>query len=303
MDDVVRGRVRRNGWTAITRGVHAVGPEPDVPQRLRAWSLVLPESAVFTHLTAAAMRGWWLPEPVPHPVFAAVDERERHPQRRGLTMLRLNGSGAADEVDGVRLAPPAETLLTCAADLDVLDLVPLADSALHLGHCTMTDLVEASHARRRGVRMLRTVLPLLDGRSESAWESVLRLLHVTAGVEVEPQHEIWTSSGTFVARADLWLVGTRRIHEYDGADHRTVETHRADLARERGLVDERWERCGYTSREVLRRGGEIIAAADTALHRPWHPGRLAAWRDLVSRSMYGSAGRRRALARWGATNR
>ncbi len=303
MDDVVRGRVRRNGWTAVTRGVHAASAEPDLAQRLRAWDVVLPETAVFTHLTAAELRGWWLPAPMPHPVFTAVDEAERHPQRRGLKVLRLVGDGAADQVHGVRLAPPAETLLTCAADLDVLDLVPLADSALHLGHCTMADLVLAASARRRGVRRLRTVLPLLDGRSESAWESILRLLHVTAGVEVEPQHEIRTGGGAFVARADLWLVGTRRIHEYDGADHRDVETHRADLARERRLVDERWERCGYTSREVLRRGGEIIAAADTALGRPWHPGRLSAWRALVSRSSYGSAGRRRLLARWATTNR
>lgn len=264
---------------------------------------MLPETAVFTHLTAAELRGWWLPAPVPHPVVAAVDERERHPQRRGLAMLRLTGTGAADVVDGVRLATPAETLLTCAADLEVLDLVPLVDSALHLGHATMADLVVAASARRRGVRMLRTVLPLLDRRSESAWESILRLLHVTAGVEVEPQREIWTSGGTFVARADLWLVGTRRIHEYDGADHRDAATHRADLGRERRLVDERWERCGYTSRDVLRRGGEIIASADAALRRPWHPGRLAAWRTLVSRSSYGSVGQRRALARWASTNR
>ncbi|WP_460778703.1 hypothetical protein [Microlunatus antarcticus] len=277
--------------------------EPDLAHRLRGWSLVLPESAVITHLTAAALRGWWLPQALPQPVFAAVAERDRHPQRHGLKVLRLNGNGTVEQVDGVRLATPAETLLTCAADLDVLDLVVLADSALHLGHCTTADLVEATCARRRGVRMLREVLPLLDGRSESAWESVLRLLHVTADVEVEPQHEIRTAAGTFVARADLWLVGTRRIHEYDGADHRDVETHRADLARERRLVDDRWERCGYTAREVLRRGGEIIAAADAALQRSWHPGRLAAWRDLVSRSSYGSAGRRRLLERWAPTNR
>lgn len=303
MEDVVRGHVRGAGWTAVTRGAHVAGAEPGLGQRLRAWSLVLPETVMFTHLTSAELRGWWLPAAVPHPVFAAVAERERHPQRRGLTVLRLAGAGAADLVEGVRLASAAETLLTCAADLDVLDLVPLADSALHLGDCTMADLVAVASARRRGVRRLRAVLPLLDGRSESAWESLLRLLHVTAGVEVEPQREIRTSAGTFVARADLWLVGTRRIHEYDGADHRDGESHRADLARERRLVDERWERCGYTAREVLRRGGEIISAADAALGRPWHPARLGAWRDLVNRSLYGSAGRRRAAARWAPTNR
>ncbi|SEQ35403.1 hypothetical protein SAMN05421756_103222 [Microlunatus flavus] len=283
--------------------MHVSSAEPDLGQRLLGWSQVLPDSAVLTHLTAAEARGWWLPQPVPHPVFAAVAERERHPQRAGLRVVRLAAPPATDVVDGLRLATPAETLLSCAADLHVLDLVPLGDSALRLGHCTLDELWAATRARRRGTPMLRTVLPLLDGRSESAWESVLRVLHVTADVEVEPQREIVTASGAFVARADLWLVGTRRIHEYDGADHRDPETHRADLARERRLVDERWERCGYTAREVLRRGGDIIAAADAALGRPWVPARLESWRGLVARSLYGSLGRRRALARWTPTNR
>lgn len=287
----------------MARGVHIATPEPDLAQRLLGVSAVLPDSAVVTHLTAAALRGWWLPAPVPHPVFTAVAERERHPQRVGLKVVRLAAPPEVDRCDGVRVATPAETLLACATDLDVLDLVPLGDSALRLGHCTVDDLWAATRARRRGTPMLRTVLPLLDARSESAWESVLRVLHRVADVEVEPQHEVRAGDGSFVARADLWLVGTRRIHEYDGADHRDPQTHRADLARERRLVDERWERCGYTSREVLRRGGEIIAAADAALRRPWVPARLDAWRALVSRSLYGSAGRRRALARWTPTKR
>ncbi|MGI3785766.1 MAG: hypothetical protein ACRYG2_33895, partial [Janthinobacterium lividum] len=160
MDDVVQGRVRRAGWSAVTRGGHVEGADPDLAQQLRAWSLVLPDTAVFTHLTAAELRGWWLPERVPHPVLAAVDERHRHPQRRGLTALRLVGTGVAHVVEGVRLATPAETLLTCAADLDVLDLVPMADSALRLGHCTMADLVASgcctSPPRSRSSRSTRS---------------------------------------------------------------------------------------------------------------------------------------------------
>lgn len=301
--EVVRGRVRRTGWARVAHGLHVSSPEPDLRERLLGWCEVLPDAAVLTHLTAAEARGWWLPSPVPHPVLASVDERERHPQRRGLKVVRLAGSPAYEEVDGLRLATPAETLLACAADLHVLDLVPLGDSALRLGHCTLDELWDATRARRRGTPLLRAVLPLLDARSESAWESVLRVLHRTADVEVEPQREIWTADGTFVARADLWIVGTRRIHEYDGADHREAETHRTDLARERRLVDEGWERCGYTAREVLRRGGDVIAAADVALGRPWVPARLDAWRSLVARSLYGSAGRQRALSRWSSTNR
>ena len=288
----------------MTRGAYAAAVEPDLAHRLRAWSLVLATSAVLTHLTAAELRGWWLPDPVPHPVFAAVHERARHPQRSGLRVLRLADSPRSETFEGVQVASAAETLLTCAADLDLLDLVPLADSALRLGHCTLDDLHAATRAQRRGVQMLRRVLPLLDPRSESAWESILRVLHVLAAdVQVEPQHEIVTHDGAFVARADLWLVGTRRIHEYDGADHRDQETHRSDLARDRRLVDDGWQRCGYTSTEVLRRGGDIIASADAALGRRWDPARLRAWRALVSGSSYGAAGRARLLARWSATNR
>jgi hypothetical protein len=35
----------------------------------------------------------------------------------------------------------------------------------------------------------------------------MRVLHVAAGIDVEPQKKIYDSSGRFVARADLWLVG------------------------------------------------------------------------------------------------
>ena len=201
--EVARGKVRRVGWTAVTRGAYAASGEPGLADRLQAWSLLLPDTAVFTHLTAAELRGWWMPARVSRPVFAAVAERERHPQRPGLQVTRLVGKPDVERVQGVRLATAAETLLACARDLGVLDLVPLADSALRLGHCTRDELAEAAAKRGRGGPALRAVLPLLDPRSESAWESILRVLHQRSGTEVVPQHEIRDARGTFVARADL----------------------------------------------------------------------------------------------------
>ena len=47
------------------------------------------------------------------------------------------------------------------------------------------------------------------------------MLHVAAEVEVEPQRKIYDEWGNFVARADLWVVWTRRVHEYDGEAHAT----------------------------------------------------------------------------------
>jgi hypothetical protein len=201
-------------------------------------------------------------------------------------------------IDGIRVASAAETLVAAARDLGVLDLVILGDSALHARDCTKEELWRAAAQRRRGAPQLRTSIPLFDGRSESPWESVLRMLHFAAEVEVEPQKKIFDDWGRFVARVDLWLVGTRRIHEYDGEVHRDRETHRADLTRERRLVEIDWQRVGYTSPQLLYEGGSIIAGIDRLLGRTWDPRRVARWEGLLGDSLFRVGGRARVMRRW-----
>lgn len=108
------------------------------------------------------------------------------------------------------------------------------------------------------------------------------------------------ASGRFLARADLWLTGTDRLHEYDGDAHRTPEGHAQDLARERGLSANGWTRYGYTAQHLLRGGGEVIRDTDRLLGRAWDPRRLHAWTELVETSLWGRRGRARALRRWAA---
>ena len=126
----------------------------------------------------------------------------------------------------------------------------------------------------------------------------MRLLHQVADIPVEPQHKFFTAAGRFVARADLWVVGTPQIHEYDGDVHRDKETQRKDLRRDRGLIEIGVDRFGYTAREVLHEGGSIIAAADRALGRSWHPDRLRRWNALIEDSLWGRTGRARFRSRW-----
>lgn len=259
---------------------------------------MLPTSAAFTHLTAAELSGWWLPSPIEHPVFAAIEESDTAPRRSGLLVCRHPQPVATTIAGGLRVTTAAETLLAAARDLGTLDLVIMGDSALRFRHCTVADLDAAAARHRRGAPMLRTVIPLLNPNSESAWESVMRVLHHVAEIEVKAQHKIYDRHGRFVARGDLWIVGTRRLHEYDGAVHREAEVHRQDLARERGLVLEDWQRIGYTSREILRGGAAIIASVDALLGRTWDPRRLARWNQLIQDSLYGEAGRARARQRW-----
>jgi very-short-patch-repair endonuclease len=162
----------------------------------------------------------------------------------------------------------------------------------------MEDLRVTAAQRRRGAPRLRVVLPLLDARSESPWESVMRVLHLAAEIDVEPQKKIYDAHGRFVARADLWLVGTRRIHEYDGGVHRDRQVQRSDLSRDRRLVESDWQRMGFTSTQLLHEGASIIASADRLLGRRWDPRRLARWEALLDASLFRPAGRARALRHW-----
>ena len=292
-----RGRTRQRQWQQLSRGLYVPRASP-LSDLLRGWQLVLPASAAFTSLTAAEVSGWWLPEAIPHPVFATVPIGERYPERTGLLVCRHPRPVPAETVDGLAITTGPETLLAAARDLGLLDLVILGDSALRCGQCTLHDLRATAAQRRRGAPRLRTVLPLLDARSESPWESVMRVLHLAAEINVEPQKKIYDQRGRFIARADLWLVGTRRIHEYDGAIHRDRLVHRSDLARDRRLIEIDWQRMGFTSTQILHEGASIIATADRLLGRPWDPRRLARWEALLEDSLFRPAGRARAIRHW-----
>jgi very-short-patch-repair endonuclease len=296
----VRGRQRLRSWQRISHGLYLPkAPPPSLIDELQAWSLVLPPTAAFTHLTAAELNGWWLPEAPPHPVFAAMRKDDPRPRRRGLYVCRHPKPHLMTiTADGLKITTPAETLLAAARDLGILDVVILADSALREGDVTLTELKIAACQRRRGAPRLRQVIPLLDERSESAWESVMRVLHVAADIPVEPQHEIFDEYGRFVARVDLLIKGTRRIHEYDGAVHREAETHRKDLKRDRNLILDDWQRLGFTSAHLRNEAAAIIRSVDTLLGRQWDNRRLQAWENLLNESMLRRPGRVRAFRRW-----
>ena len=160
-----RGRRRGDRWTKVSHGLYR--PEHELsgpPQDLEAWHLVLPTTGAFTHLTAAREHGWSLPPlPVDLPVFASMSKHESRPRRRGLIISRHDVPVGTLMINGLPLATPAETLLACARDLELLDLVVLIDSALYLRSCTPDDLRRVGAQHRQGAPMLRKALRLSDG--------------------------------------------------------------------------------------------------------------------------------------------
>lgn len=288
------GHHRQQRWTRVSRGLYRTDDCPE----LQAWQLVLPPCGRFTHLTAADALGWWVP-PLPDlmPVVAAVDRGSNRPVRPGLRVVRSDPSDPPQAHGSLRLDAPTEVLLACARDLGMLDLLVLTDCVLHHEICSPAALSEIAACRRRGARALRRILPLTDRRSESPWETVLRLFHSVCEAPVEPQRELVMPDGRFVGRADLWLVGTRTVHEYDGADHLARPQQRADLKRLRRMVEAGYERRGYTSHDLLREPVTILRDIDGTLGRPHEPRRLRAWHALLADSLHTGQGKDRLLAR------
>lgn len=296
--------MRRRDWHRVTRGGYVrSNADPtalDLTRRLAAWQVALPPDAAFTHVTAAAVLGWWLPRlPEPVPVFVQVPMRRRV-RRPGVRLLRTDAPRPPLLVDGLRIASAPDVLLACALDLGALDLDVAVDSALRSGPSRGT-VEECARERRRGAVALRAALKRADPRSESPWETVLRRFHEVVDAPVIPQHRV-EHEGRFVARGDLWIAGTRTLQEYDGAVHRTPRQQEKDLRRERRLNEAGWVRNGYTSRDLVNRPLTVLQDVDRALGRPTDPARLDAWAVLLRESCTTPAGRSRLAQRWPGPN-
>ncbi|HEY0890664.1 MAG TPA: hypothetical protein VGE38_13735 [Nocardioides sp.] len=287
-------RVRRRGpaWVRLAQGVHRPAEASDVfLTDLHAWAERLPDGAVFTGLTAARLRGLWVPPmPADLPLFVAVPRSATHSKRAQVVVSRETPSPRSELVDGLRVAPVPATLLACARDLGTLDLVVLVDSALHLGLCTVADLRAVAAPRRKGAPRLRRAIDHADARSESPYETLLRLLHLACDVPVEPQPELHDDTGVFLGRADLRIRGTTTLQEYDGADHLERSRYRRDRRRDSRLAGAGYVRHGYVAEEVLAKAIGIIRNAEAALGLPHDPRRVRPWHALVRASLFSEAG-------------
>jgi len=290
-----RKRLRSSAFVSPTRAVFMESAESrNLTSVCRAVQLALPANAVFSHLTSAALRKWRLPTVDHIPIIASTDAMAPHHNRRGVYVRRT----AVPDVDrqvvsGVRISSAEWTIVELAEDLGLLDLVAVIDGALFAKECTTKSIERALVPGRRGAKTLRQALLMVDGRSESWWESILRQLYVLSGIAVEPQQAIFDAQGNFVARADLHILGTDRYPEYDGESHRDRSRHRRDLAREKGMSRIGKERFGYTAPEIIHSPELVLRDAEDALGLKPDPGRLIFWREEFEKSSMSKAGQRR----------
>ena len=260
---VTPSRLRQPDIQRPFRGVrHPAGGVLSLEQRAMALQARLP-NAWFCGPTAALITGVPLPSRI---------ERQRglhvgvlHPARapRGEGIHGHAFRRAEHRLwHGLRVSTPEQLWLQLASMLSVPDLVASGDYLVHqeLPHTSIEALADATAANEgaRGIAKCRAALPLLSARSESARESLLRVLLVTASLPgLEPNVWIVTTDG-YRYRGDLVFPHAKVIVEYQGDHHRNPDEYRKDLTRISRLEADDWYVMQVTAGD-LDNPAELIA--------------------------------------------
>jgi len=146
-------------------------------------------------------------------------------------------------IGGVRVTTPIRTALDLGCKLSRRGAVAAMDALMRQHAFTVADLRRElpRYFRRRGVIQLRQLVPLVDGRAESAGESWTRLEIVDHGLPV-PEPQWWIDvDGRPTYRLDLAYPRARVVVEYDGEEfHTSADDQERDRMRREWLRDHGW---------------------------------------------------------------
>jgi very-short-patch-repair endonuclease len=218
----------------------------------------------LSHTTAAHCHGFDLLGP---PGLHVTSPHRRRSPPPGVRVHR----GALADAERVRAGPfevtaALRTIVDCARLMPLVDAVVVMDSALRSGALSSAGLTAASlRAMGRGAAGPRKAALLADGRSESALESITRLLFLQHGLTPQLQVPIYDGAG-FVARVDFLFDSAQLIVETDGyASHGSPEAFQADRRRQNALLCAGYRVVRFSWQDVTSRPDYVIATVRSML--------------------------------------
>jgi hypothetical protein len=258
---------RRDDGVRVSRGAHVSRAVPLwVHAACCAVLPLLPDGAVVSHRTAAALLG----APVPHdwPLEVSVPPGAYRPRRRRLRVhVRDLLAEDAAAHRGLPVTSGPQTWLDLAAVLPPPELVAVGDALQRAGHLDQ-DALGGRLVRADGVRGVvraRQWAPLLSPLAMSRPESVVRCVLIQAGLpHPRPQVEIRSPSGRVVAHSDLGWPQWRVAVEYEGRQHAERGQFGRDLDRYSLMAADGWLTIRYGV-DHLRRPEVIVDRATRAL--------------------------------------
>lgn len=205
-------------------------------------------TGVLSHLSAAIHHGWKVKIPPSEPWVAVPRKRHVRVDVEGF-QLRWTPLTTSEVAAGV--TSPVRTVLDCARVLPFDEALAVADSALRSGKVTPSRLATAAAAARGpGAIAARRVARHADGRANNPFESVLRAIALSVGIELTPQ--LVVAEPGFFAVADLGSTKLRLAIEADGFEHHgTRDGLVKDCLRHTGYALNGWASLRFTYEDVF----------------------------------------------------
>ena len=210
-------------------------------ERGRAAWLWSGRRGVFAGLSAAAALGSrWIEPGAPAELV--------HSNRRPPPLIVVRSDtllpGEMQSVAELPVTTPARTAFDIGRRLDLESAVQRIDALMNFTNLKVEAVLEvaAGHRGVRGLAQLRAVLDLVDGGSESPYETLTRLLLVRNGFpRPQTQIRVMDGHGFVVARLDMGWPEYRVGVDFDGAHHWTDPKQRAkDIERYARLPELGW---------------------------------------------------------------
>jgi hypothetical protein len=258
-------QVKKGGLLRVWYGVYAA-QEPDLLGRLAALDIFMEQHAVVCMGTAATLYGFDTENTA---AIHVLDPGVRMRPTVGLTVHQRAGAPLR-RIAGRLATGPAWTAVEVARQLHRPRALATLDAALRSMRCSRSEIESAvaEQRGRRGIVAVRELLPLADGRAESAMESEARLVMIDRGVPLpELQYPIRGRHGE-LWRVDFAWPAARLAAEYESIDwHAGRNEMLRDKTRWGTIQELRWTIIPIVVDDVRRQPDRLAQRIATHLAR------------------------------------
>jgi hypothetical protein len=248
-------RLASRQWVPMHPGVLIAATTPRTGgARAMAALLYAGEQAWFSHATAARLRGIDPRSPDPR-IWITVPFEVTRSKRPGVKITRSRRiAGFTSTVKGLPTMDDARTIVDLARLVDEAALARVLYDVVSRNVVTVEAVLAAAEdfGGRAGIAMLRRIADEFSPDHESGLEHEADVAFKNAGIELEPQVEVWDGP-ILVARLDFAIEEIKLGIEIDGAaTHSTPEARRYDGLFDRALRRRGWQVERFTTEDVRR---------------------------------------------------
>ena len=279
----VRWLVGSGALTSVGRGLYARASDVQRMTSVQGGATVLRVAAavaavgaqaVGSHRDAAIVHGLDLLGRQSTDLVSVTRELGATGSRTSRRGIRLHIAALPAEHRTVRLGAPvtavARTVIDLARTTAFKEGVAVADSALRGKQATKTDLsaVIAACERWPGITRARQVVEFADARSESAFESISRVVFAQGGLP-PPELQVWVGAeGRVIARVDFLWRKYATIAEADGAiKYADPERAKLQLQRDAELREAGFEVVHFTWQDLHINPAQVLRSIKVAFNR------------------------------------